>query len=347
VARGVARPTGDALAALPVAVDAMGGDRAPGEIVAGARQVAEHSAITVALVGRPGEMGDTGDLACIPASEVIGMDDDPGQGVRRKKDSSLVRAAEAVRDGRAMAMVSAGNTGATMAAALLRMGRLPSVIRPAIATPIPNLQRAWPTVLLDSGANAECTSAMLVQFAQMGAAFVAKRYGVERPRVALLSIGEEKSKGTPLEKETHAKLAEGAGGDGFDFVGNVEGRDFFDDIADVIVTDGFTGNVALKTMEGTLKFLIGALTDILGRPEVAEAAEALYPHLLPLAANLDPDGTGGAMLLGVDGVCVISHGSSSAAAMVSAITVAHDLAVAGLVDAVAHSVTPAAADSEV
>jgi glycerol-3-phosphate acyltransferase PlsX len=334
VARGVARPTGDALAALPVVIDAMGGDKAPDEIVAGARQVADQTEIKVSLVGRPGEMGDTGDLPCIPASEVIGMDDDPGQGVRRKKDSSLVRAAEAVRDGRAMA-------------ALLRMGRLPSVIRPAIATPIPNLQRAWPTVLLDSGANAECTSAMLVQFAQMGAAFVAKRYGVERPRVALLSIGEEKSKGTPLEKETHAKLADGAGGDGFDFVGNVEGRDFFDDIADVIVTDGFTGNVALKTMEGTLKFLIGALTDILGRPEVAEAAEALYPHLLPLAANLDPDGTGGAMLLGVDGVCVISHGSSSAAAMVSAITVAHDLAVAGLVDAVAHSVTPAAADSEV
>ena len=126
MARGVARPTGDALAALPVAVDAMGGDRAPGEIVAGARQVAEHSAITVALVGRPGEMGDTGALACIPASEVIGMDDDPGQGVRRKKDSSLVRAAEAVRDGRAMAMVSAGNTGAAMAAASSGWGACPA-----------------------------------------------------------------------------------------------------------------------------------------------------------------------------------------------------------------------------
>jgi glycerol-3-phosphate acyltransferase PlsX len=341
VARGVARPTGDALASLPVAVDAMGGDRAPGEIVAGARQVAERSDITVVLVGRPGAMGDTGDLPCLPASEVIGMDDDPGQGVRRKKDSSLVRAAEAVRDGKAMAMVSAGNTGAAMASALLRMGRLPNVIRPAIATPIPNLHRAWPTVLLDSGANAECTPPMLVQFAQMGAAFARKRYGVERPRVALLSIGEEKSKGTPLEKETHAQLAAGAGGPGLDFVGNVEGRDFFDDSADVVVTDGFTGNVALKTMEGTLRFLIGALTEILSRPEVTEAAEALYPHLLPLAANLDPDSTGGAMLLGVDGVCVISHGSSSAAAMVNAITAAHDLAVGGLVEALAASVTPA------
>jgi len=291
-------------------------------------------------VGRPGEMGDTGGLPELHASEVIGMDDDPGQGVRRKKDSSLVRAAEAVRDGTALAMVSAGNTGATMASALLRMGRLPHVLRPAIATPIPNPGTGRPpSVLLDSGANAECSPAMLVQFAQMGAAFASRRYGTERPTVALLSIGEEKSKGTPLEKETHALLASGAGGDGFEFVGNVEGRDFFHAAADVIVTDGFTGNVALKTMEGSMKFLMGALVEILGRPEVADAAGVLMTHLLPLAAELDPEGTGGAMLLGVDGVCVISHGSSSAAAMVNAITVAHDLAVAGLVADVARAVT--------
>ena len=317
----------------------MGGDRAPGEIVAGARQVAEQTDIKVVLVGRPGDMGDIGDLPFLPASEVIGMDDDPGQGVRRKKDSSLVRAAEAVRDGKAMSMVSAGNTGATMASALMRMGRLPKVIRPAIATPIPNPLGSGPTVLLDSGANAECTPQMLVQFAQMGAAFARKRYDVKQPRVALLSIGEEKSKGTPLVKETHALLAEGTGGPGFDFVGNVEGRDFFEEIADVIVTDGFTGNVALKSLEGALRFLIRALTGILGRPELKEAADALYPQLLPLASSLDPETTGGAMLLGVNGVCVISHGSSSATAMVNAITVSHDLAVAGLVDAVASSVT--------
>jgi glycerol-3-phosphate acyltransferase PlsX len=155
-----------------------------------------------------------------------------------------------------------------MASALLRMGRLPGVVRPAIATPIPHPGGPWPTVLLDSGANAECTPAMLVQFAQMGAAFARKRrYGNEKPRVALLSIGEEKSKGTPLEKETHVLLAEGIGGTGFDFVGNVEGRDFFSGMTDVIVTDGFTGNVALKTLEGSMRFLIGALTEILGRPE--------------------------------------------------------------------------------
>jgi len=343
VARGAERPTGDAFAALPVAVDAMGGDRAPDEIVAGARRASEESGIGVLLVGLPGQMGDTAGLAELHCSEVIGMDDDPGQGVRRKKDSSLVRSAEAVRDGRALAMVSAGNTGATMASALLRMGRLPGVIRPAIATPVPNPGTGKPpTVLLDSGANAECNSQMLVQFAQMGAAFSKERYGVAEPTVALLSIGEEKSKGTPLEKETHALLADGAGGDGFTFIGNVEGRDFFTGIADVIVTDGFTGNVALKTMEGSMRFLIGALTLILGQPHVAAAAEVLVPELLPLAEALEPEGTGGAMLLGTDGVCVISHGSSSSTAIFNAITVAHDLAVAGLVEAVAASVTEVA-----
>jgi glycerol-3-phosphate acyltransferase PlsX len=337
VARRAPRPTGEAFAALPVAVDAMGGDKAPAEIVAGAREVAEAGSVGVLLVGLPGGMGDTGDLPLLHCSEVIGMDDDPGQGVRRKKDSSLVRAAEAVRDGRAMAMVSAGNTGATMASALLRMGRLPGVIRPAIATPIPDLKKSYPTVMLDAGANAEATVPMLLQFAQMGAAYSAKRYGVTRPRVALLSIGEEKSKGTPLVKEAHAVLAEGGHGD-FDFVGNVEGRDFFEDEADVIVTDGFTGNVALKTLEGTLRFLITTLTEIFGRPDVAEAAGVLFPHLVPLANTLDPENTGGAVLLGVDGVCVISHGSSTSVAMVNAITVAHDAAVGGLVDAVAASV---------
>jgi len=340
VARRAPRPTGDEFAALPVAVDAMGGDKAPEEIVAGARAVAEAGQIGVVLVGPPDQMGDTGSLPVLACTEVIAMDEDPGQGVRKKKDSSLVRAAEAVRDGQAMAMVSAGNTGATMASALLRMGRLPGVIRPAIATPIPDLRKEHPTVLLDAGANAEATSQMLVQFAQMGAAYSRQRYGVARPRVALLSIGEEKSKGTPLVKETHALLAAGGAGE-FDFVGNVEGRDFFDDQADVIVTDGFTGNVALKTLEGTLRFLISALGDIFAKPEVADAAGVLFPHLLPLAGRLDPETTGGAMLLGVDGVCVISHGSSTQVAMVNAITVAHDVAVGGLVDAVADAVRPA------
>ena len=307
---------------LPIAVDAMGGDKAPDEIVAGARQAATELGVPILLVGRPEVLADlAGDLEILPATEVIEMGDDPGQGVRRKKDSSLVRAAEAVRDGTASAMVSAGNTGATMGSALLRMGRIKGVSRPAIATPIP-VPGTTPTVLLDAGANAECQPEWLVQFAQMGAAFATQRYGIARPRVGLLSIGEEDSKGTPLVKETNALLRAGVG---VTFVGNVEGRDIMTDEVDVVVTDGFTGNVTLKTLEGAMRFLVGKVFEAFtSTEETKRAADVLLPALAPVAGELDPDSTGGALLLGVDGVCVISHGSSSARAIVNACRVARD-----------------------
>jgi glycerol-3-phosphate acyltransferase PlsX len=263
------------------------------------------------------------------------MDEEPGNGVRTKKDSSLLRAAEAVRDGRALAMVSAGNTGATMGSALLRMGRLPGIVRPAIVTPIPN-PGSTPTVMLDSGANAECTPAMLVQFARMGAAFSTARYGVSEPTVALLSIGEESSKGTQLVKETHVLLDSASD---LRFVGNVEGRDLLRGPADVVVADGFTGNVALKSIEGALRFFLETLVGVFGTDERAkEAGETLLPYLAPFAEEFDPENTGGAMLLGVNGVCVISHGSSTAKAIVSAVRVAHDLATEGLVARLATAV---------
>jgi phosphate acyltransferase len=337
------RPDAEALAALPVAVDAMGGDKAPGEIVEGARRAAADDGIPVVLVGPPDQVGDTLGLPLVACTEVIAMDEDPAGGVRRKKDSSLVRAAELVRDGKASAMVSAGNTGATMAAALLRMGRLPGVIRPCIATPLPRLGRT-PAVLVDAGANAECTPAMLVQFAQMGAAYVAARFGTASPTVGLLSIGEESTKGTPLVKETHALLS--GGGDGstgfaFEFVGNLEGRDLLPSPADVIVTDGFTGNVALKALEGSLRFLFDALLGVFGtNDETKAAADVLLPYLLPMAAEFEPENTGGAMLLGTDGVCVISHGSSNAVSMVNAVRVAYECATRGLVDHVAAAIRP-------
>ncbi|MDA8044136.1 MAG: phosphate acyltransferase PlsX [Actinomycetota bacterium] len=303
-----------------MAVDAMGGDRAPGEIVAGARAAAEAGA-PILLVGDPGRMGDTGGLDVLAASEVVEMHDDPARAVRSKKDSSLIRAAEAVRDGRAGAMISAGNTGAAMASALFRMGRIKGVARPAIATIIP-VPGSTPTVLLDAGANAECLAAWLVQFAQMGSVFARVRLGIANPRVGLLSIGEEPGKGNLLVKEAHALLAGGRAGPAVDFIGNVEGRDVMSDAADVIVTDGFTGNVVLKTLEGSMKFAMGAVLDAIRADGVPEdAAAALLGRLLPLAGELDPDSYGGAVLLGVDGVCIISHGSSSARAVINAVEV--------------------------
>ncbi|MHB8296597.1 MAG: phosphate acyltransferase PlsX [Acidimicrobiales bacterium] len=332
-------------ARLPVAVDAMGGDKAPEAIVEGARRAAK-AGLEVLLVG-PEEIVEPSGLPAIVASEQIGMGEDPASAVRQKKDSSLVRAAEAVRDGRACAMVSAGNTGAAMASALLRLGRARGVARPAIATPIP-VPGSTPTVLLDAGANSDCQPAWLVQFAQLGAVFASQRFGIERPRVGLLSIGEEASKGNALVKEAHRLLSSLAGQPAppgpagpFDFIGNVEGRDLPTRAVDVAVCDGFTGNVVLKALEGGVKMMVeqvmGAMTST---AEAREAAKVLLPQLAPLVEELDPESYGGAMLLGVAGVCVISHGSSSAKAIYNAVAMAHGMAAGGLLEALERAVEP-------
>ena len=323
---------------LPIAVDAMGGDRAPGEILAGALQAAE-AGIPVVLVGPVGLEG-TGGLPLIAASEVIEMDDDPASSVRKKRDSTLVRAAEAVRDGKASAMISAGNTGATMASALLRMGRIKGVHRPAIATPVP-VPGSTPTVLLDAGANAEVQADWLVQFAVMGSVYARQRYGIASPKVGLLSIGEEPGKGDTLRKDAYELLAAAPG---INFIGNVEGRDIMTDAVDVVVTDGFTGNVVLKTLEGTLRTVIRALLEAITQPEYKEHADALMPALLPMYATFDPDNTGGAILLGIDGVCIISHGSSSARAMVNGIKVAQEMVETGMVGAIRDAIAASAAE---
>ena len=323
---------------LPVAVDAMGGDRAPDEILNGVLQAID-AGIPCVVVG-PENLAsltsvDISQLTVIPASEVIAMDEDAAAGVRRKKDSTLVRAAEAVRDGKASAMISAGNTGATMASALLRMGRVKGVSRPAIATPIP-VPGGKPSLLLDSGANAEVQADWLVQFALMGSIYSRRRYGIENPRVGLLSIGEEPGKGDTLRKEAFEMLSSASG---FNFIGNIEGRDIMTDDVDVVVTDGFTGNVVLKTLEGSLKAIIKALFGAFGStPEYQEHANALMPALLPLYETLDPDTTGGAILLGVDGVCVISHGSSSARAMLNGIKVAKEMVDSNMVEEIRQAI---------
>ena len=315
----------------------MGGDFAPSEIIAGARRAVDELGLEVILVGVPELMGDPLGLEVFACTEVIAMDDEPGGSVRKKKDSSLVRAAELVRDGKASAMVSAGNTGATMASALLRMGRLPGVVRPCIATPIPN-PGGSPCILVDAGANSECTPEMLVQLAQMGSAFAKARYKIESPKVGLLSIGEESTKGTPLVKETHELLA--ALSD-FNFFGNVEGRDLIPSPVDVVVTDGFTGNVALKTLEGALKYIFGAVLGVINTNDATKAAgDVLFEHLLPIAGELTPDKQGGAMLLGLDGICIISHGSSNATAIMNALRVASEMDKAGVVEKLRLTIRP-------
>ena len=322
---------------LPIALDAMGGDFAPTEIVKGARRAVDELGISVTLVGVPDLIGDPLGLEVVACTEVIAMDEEPGSSVRKKKDSSLVRCAELVRDGAASAMVSAGNTGATMAAALLRMGRLPGVIRPCIATPLPNLT-GHPGTLVDAGANAECTPEMLVQFAKLGAAFASARHHIESPTVGLLSIGEEPTKGTPLVKETHELLANDSL---VNFFGNVEGRDLVPSPVDVVVTDGFTGNVALKTLEGALRFVFKKVLAVVDTDDATRAAgEVLAPYLMPEVAALTPEAVGGAMLLGLKGICVISHGSSNDVAILNALRLAADLDAAGVVAKMGSAIRP-------
>jgi glycerol-3-phosphate acyltransferase PlsX len=315
-----------------VAVDAMGGDRAPAEVVAGAL-VAAGAGIRVLLVGQEPvvapllEEADPGiAVEFLHAGEVVAMDEDPARSVRRKKDSSLVRCAEAVRDRRAVAMVSAGNTGAAVASALLRMGRIRGVARPGIVVPLP-VPGSTPTLLVDAGATVDCAPEWLVQFARMGAEYARLHHGIDRARVGLLSIGEEMGKGDEMRKRTYDLLSKLPG-----FIGNVEGCDLTLGRADVVVTDGFTGNVALKTLEGGMRTILRLTAEALNLPVGdARVGEVLEPVLGPAVAQYDPDAFGGAVLLGIDGVCVISHGASNARNIDTAIRVAAECAEAGIV----------------
>jgi len=308
-----------------VAIDAMGGDRAPGEIVAGALRAVDELGVRVTLVGRQEEVAPLlpspapEGVSVLDARDVIAMDDEPVSAVRKKKDSSVVRCAQAVRDGAADAMVSAGNTGAAMASALLRMGRVKGVVRPAIAVVLP-VPGHHPQILIDAGASTDASPEWLFQFALMGREYAQVRLALDEPRIGLLSIGEEPGKGDELRKHAHTLLSELPG-----FVGNVEGRDFMHPEVDVVVTDGFTGNVALKTAEGALRSLASVVFGVFeSSPEAKAAGEVVIPKLLEAAETYDPDLTGGAVLLGVGGVCVISHGASSSLAILKAVGVAAD-----------------------
>jgi glycerol-3-phosphate acyltransferase PlsX len=297
-----------------VAVDAMGGDRAPEEIVAGALEAFSQDVAPVLYGPRERLAPLAGDLAIVPAEQVVAMDEKPSDAVREKRESSLFLACRAVGAGEAEAVVSAGNTGAALAAALVEIRRLPAVQRPAIAVPLPAI--GGPSLLLDAGANADARPEHLVQFAQMGTVFAQEILDIEEPEVALLSIGEEPEKGNRLVREAHADLAES----GLRFVGNVEGRDLLAKAADVVVCDGFTGNMALKLLEGTIKTTLDMF-----RAEVTASlrgklgALLIRPAARSMRERLDPETYGGAYLLGLRGLVVIAHGNSSRRAIANAV----------------------------
>jgi glycerol-3-phosphate acyltransferase PlsX len=315
---------------IRVAVDAMGGDRAPEEIVAGA-VAAGSDTIEPVLFGRREALEPlAGGLEIVHADDIVAMDEKPSDAAREKRASSMFAACRAVGAGDAKAVVSAGNTGAMLAAGLLEIRRLPDVHRPAIAVPLPSV--GGTSVLIDAGANADARPEHLVQFGHMGSVFAEEILGIADPTVALLSIGEEPEKGNRLVRETHPLLEASH----LDFVGNVEGRELLAHAADVVVCDGFTGNMALKLMEGTIKTLLDEL-----RKEIEESARGklggllIRPAARGLRKRLDPDTYGGAYLLGLRGLVVIAHGSSSRTAIANAITLGAQGAAGNVVERVA------------
>jgi phosphate acyltransferase len=304
---------------VTVALDGFGAEQGFAVLAEGAKLAAAYG-IGVRVFGPAAELDLDGapGIEVVPTAEWIGNDEDAVRAVRAKKDASVVRAAADVAEGRSAALISAGSTGATMAAATFGLRRIKGVQRPALAVllPVPGKR----VLFLDVGANVEVRAQHLVQFAFLGAAFSEAVLGVERPRVGLLSVGEEAGKG---REEVVAANEVLSGTSGIEFVGNVEGADLPAGAADVVVTDGFTGNVALKLMEGTAKVVTGAIRDAArSRPLSAAGGLLMRPALGGLRRELHPDTTGGAILLGLRGIAVVAHGSSGAEGIANAIRLA-------------------------
>ncbi len=310
-----------------IAVDAAGGEYAPHEIVKGAIKAAREYDVEIALVGRKdilyvlaGRHLGKLSMTIIDASQAIGFNESPIEAVRSKPDSSIVVGTNLVRDGLASAFVSAGNTGAVFYAALVSLGKIKGIERPAIGTTI-NISAIAPTLLIDSGANADCRPTHLVQFAQLGTTYAREIFGIDCPRVGLLNNGEEETKGNPLAKESYQLLKETK----LNFIGNIEGQDISKEKTDIIVTDGFTGNIVLKTIEGLgeafLRLrragqILSRAYHVQGRALVRDAG------LGSLIKRMDYREHGGACLLGVDGNIIIAHGRSQSTAIKNAISLA-------------------------
>lgn len=330
-----------------IAVDAMGGDHAPAEIVKGAAKASKLYDVDIILVGcedairhdLPAEFARSSRIQIRNTTETIGMDEHAAA-VRTKKDASVVVAACLAREGKADAVVSVGNTAAAMAIATLKMGRIKGIDRPALAALMPS--RSGVTVLLDAGAVVDCTPDILLQFGVMGSIYGQKVLGEKNPRVGLLSVGEEKSKGNELTRATYDLLESS----GLNFIGNVEGRDLFTGEVDVIVADGFVGNVALKAAEGVVEFIKSTIKGTvssdplawLGMVLLAPGAMLMLPSMMRLKKSLDYREHGGAPLLGIDGIFVIGHGRSNARAVASAVRTAREAVDSGVVSAIREAV---------
>jgi len=321
-----------------VALDAMGGDHAPAETVKGALLAVRETDIEVALVGPPDVLqaelarhthgNPPPSVRVVPASEVVGMHEPPAQAVRQKRHSSINEAVRLVKKGEASAVVSAGNTGAVVASALLLLGRLRGIERPALSAYFPSGK--YGVLALDVGANADCKPSYLVQFARMGSIYMEHVYGVERPRVALLSIGEEEGKGNALTREVYDRLRRSP----LNFVGNVEGKEIMNGAVEVVVSDGFTGNVAVKITEGMAEFMFRELRQaVRGRLRYRLGALLMMDALRGMRRRLDYAEYGGVPLLGVNGVVIICHGRSHAQAIKNAIRMAKEASASGMLDA--------------
>ena len=326
-----------------IAVDAMGGDYAPAEIVKGAAQGSKLYDVDVVIVGDenaikhhlPSEFAGSSRISIHHAAEAIGMNEHVNA-VRTKKDASVVVAASMVKDGQADAMVSMGNTAAAMAIATLKLGRIKGIDRPALVAVMPSKLGA--ALLLDAGAVADCTVENLVQFAVMGSVYAEKVFSIKNPRVGLLSIGEEKSKGNEVTRAANEELAVCS----INFIGNVEGQDMFTGAADVIVADGFAGNVALKAAEGLAEHVSQLVKNELRTHPLAWIPLLLLaPSLKRLKKKLDYSEYGGAPLLGVNGVCIIGHGKSKARAVASAVRAAKEAVSGGVVSTIRDSLAGA------
>lgn len=327
---------------MPVALDAQGADGGPQVVLEGAR-LAAADGIDVRLFG-PASLRVPSGVELVPCEGAIANDSDPVAAVRSTPDASIVRAAGDVADGDSGAVVSAGSTGAAMTAALFALKRLRGVHRPALAAQVPIPTSGKTVLLLDCGANTEVRPQHLIQFAFLGAAFTQSVLGTGRPRVALLGVGEEQRKGRPDVVEANTTLR--AAGS-IDFVGNVEGRDLLSGDADVVVTDGFTGNVALKTLEGTARAVADAVRNAArSGPIAATGGLLLRPALAGLRRGMDPNEVGGAILLGLRGVAVVAHGSSSPDGIANAVRLADRAIREGAVERTAEALEASGATRE-